>query len=113
MVTQDLLSRGGPLPAVSARLGHADVNVTARVYSYALPADDQRAADAWASLDIPVQWGWRPDLRSDPLHSLGGGAEGHSPELIDRAPLSPRSVVCRSIGLGVSTFSDPFRTQML
>jgi integrase len=43
----NLLSRGVPLPAVSARLGHTDTNVTARIYSHALPADDQRAADAW------------------------------------------------------------------
>lgn len=41
------LSRGVPLPAVSARLGHADVNITARIYSHALPDDDRRAADAW------------------------------------------------------------------
>jgi integrase len=46
----NLLSRGVPLPAVSARLGHADANVTARVYSHALPADDQRAADVWDSI---------------------------------------------------------------
>lgn len=46
----NLLSRGVPLPAVSARLGHADTNVTARVYSHALPADDQRAADVWDSV---------------------------------------------------------------
>jgi len=46
----NLLSRGVPLPAVSARLGHADANVTARVYSHALPADDQRAADIWDSI---------------------------------------------------------------
>jgi len=43
----NLISRGVPLPAVSARLGHSDANVTARVYSHALPADDQRAADVW------------------------------------------------------------------
>jgi integrase len=46
----NLLSRGVPLPAVSARLGHADTNITARIYSHALPADDRRAADAWDSL---------------------------------------------------------------
>ena len=52
----NLLSRGVPLPAVSARLGHADANVTARVYSHALPADDQRAADVWDSIiDAKVQ----------------------------------------------------------
>jgi hypothetical protein len=39
-----------PLPAVSARLGHSDTHITARVYSHALPADDDRAADAWDSL---------------------------------------------------------------
>jgi integrase len=42
-----LLSKGVPLPAVSVRLGHADVNITARVYSHALPDDDARAADTW------------------------------------------------------------------
>ena len=52
----NLLSRGVPLPAVSVRLGHCDTNVTARVYSHAMPADDQRAADVWDNLiDGPVQ----------------------------------------------------------
>ena len=52
----NLLSRGVPLPAVSARLGHADPNVTARIYSHALPNDDQRAADTWeAVINGPVQ----------------------------------------------------------
>jgi integrase len=45
-----LLAAGMELPAVSVRLGHAEANVTARVYSHALPADDQRAADVWDSL---------------------------------------------------------------
>lgn len=42
-----LLSKGVPLPAVSARLGHADVNITARIYAHAIPDDDRRAADTW------------------------------------------------------------------
>lgn len=51
-----LLSHGIPLPAVSARLGHADPNVTARIYAHALPADDQRSADTWdAIINGPVQ----------------------------------------------------------
>jgi integrase len=51
----NLLSRGVPLPAVSARLGHSDTNVTGRVYSQALPGDDQRAADTWDTiLSAPV-----------------------------------------------------------
>ena len=37
-----LLSKGVPLPAVSARLGHADTNITARIYSHAQPDDDSR-----------------------------------------------------------------------
>jgi integrase len=45
-----LLSRGVPLSAISAHLGHSVTNVTARVYSHALPADDDRAADAWDAL---------------------------------------------------------------
>src|SRR5262249_39634987 len=35
-----LLSDGVPLPAVSKRLGHADVYTTAKVYAHALPKDD-------------------------------------------------------------------------
>jgi integrase len=51
-----LLSNGVPLPAVSARLGHADANITARIYSHALPDDDRRAADAWDTvISNPVQ----------------------------------------------------------
>jgi integrase len=46
----NLLSLGVPLPAVSARLGHADVNITAKIYSHALPGDDQRIADVWDTL---------------------------------------------------------------
>lgn len=45
-----LLSKGVPLPTVSARLGHADTNITARIYSHALPQDDARAADAWENV---------------------------------------------------------------
>lgn len=50
-----LLSNGVPLTAVSARLGHSDVNVTARIYSHMLPDDDARAADAWESVIGPIQ----------------------------------------------------------
>ena len=46
----NLLSKGVPLSAVSARLGHADVNVTAKIYTHALPDDDIRAADAWETV---------------------------------------------------------------
>ena len=45
-----LLSHGVPLPAVSVRLGHADPNITARVYSHALPDDARRGADTWDSI---------------------------------------------------------------
>ena len=45
-----LLSNGVPLPAVSSRLAHADTNITARIYSHALPQDDARAADAWDNI---------------------------------------------------------------
>ena len=42
-----LLSQGVPLPAVSKRLGHSSVYVTATVYSHALSKDETAAADAW------------------------------------------------------------------
>jgi integrase len=45
-----LLSRGLPIPAVSARLGHSDCNITLRTYSHAMPLDDQRLANEWDRL---------------------------------------------------------------
>ena len=42
-----LLSAGVPLPAVSKRLGHSSVYVTATVHSHALSKDEVAAADAW------------------------------------------------------------------
>ncbi len=42
-----LLSAKTPLPAVSARLGHANTNITATIYAHAIPADDDDAAAAW------------------------------------------------------------------
>lgn len=51
-----LLSRGVPLPLVSERLGHSNPNVTLKIYSHMLPADDQRAADEWDGLiNGPIQ----------------------------------------------------------
>lgn len=47
-----LLSAGVPLPAVSKRLGHSSVYVTATVYSHAMSADEAAAGDAW---DVAVQ----------------------------------------------------------
>ena len=51
----NLLSKGVPLAAVSARLGHADPSITNRIYNHALPADDRRAADEWDEIIGPVQ----------------------------------------------------------
>jgi integrase len=42
-----LLSAGVPLPAVSKRLGHSSVYVTATVYSHALSKDETAAAEVW------------------------------------------------------------------
>jgi integrase len=44
-----LLSAGVPLPAVSRRLGHANVYVTATVYAHALTSDEATAAEKWAA----------------------------------------------------------------
>lgn len=45
-----LLSNGVSLPAVSRRLGHSSPAVTARVYSHALSADEEGAAEVWDSI---------------------------------------------------------------
>jgi integrase len=42
-----LLSQGVSLPAVSKRLGHSSVYVTATIYAHALSADEVAAADVW------------------------------------------------------------------
>jgi integrase len=42
-----LLAAGTPLPAVSRRLGHSNVYVTATVYSHVLAGDEIQAAKAW------------------------------------------------------------------
>jgi integrase len=41
-----LLDEGLPLTAVSARLGHANPQITMKIYAHALPGQDKRAADA-------------------------------------------------------------------
>jgi len=38
---------GVPLPAVSKRLGHSNLYVTASIYSHALPPDEIAAGDTW------------------------------------------------------------------
>jgi len=42
-----LLAAGVPLPAVSERLGHSSVHVTAEVYAHALRGQDDEAAKRW------------------------------------------------------------------
>jgi integrase len=42
-----LLAAGVPLTAVSERLGHSSVRVTAEVYSHALAGQDEEAAKRW------------------------------------------------------------------
>lgn len=42
-----LLAAGMPLPAVSARLGHSSVYVTATIYAHQLPDSDVEAARKW------------------------------------------------------------------
>ena len=42
-----LLSAGVPLPAVSKRLGHSNIYVTATVYAHALSSDESAAAEKW------------------------------------------------------------------
>lgn len=41
-----LLDEGVPVTAVSTRLGHANANVTMKIYAHALPGQDVRAAQA-------------------------------------------------------------------
>lgn len=49
-----LLSRGVPIPVVSALLGHTDPSITLRVYSHVMPTDNRLAADAFQALFAPA-----------------------------------------------------------
>jgi site-specific recombinase XerD len=49
-LASQLLSNGVPVTVVSKMLGHADVNITLRIYSHMLPDDDTRAADTWEKI---------------------------------------------------------------
>src|SRR4051794_11265308 len=42
-----LISSAAPVPAVSERLGHANSAITLAIYSHALPADVNAAAEVW------------------------------------------------------------------
>ena len=42
-----LLSNGTPLAVVSERLGHANQDITLRLYSHCLPADRKAASQVW------------------------------------------------------------------
>lgn len=42
-----LLAAGLDLPAVAARLGHASVQTTARIYAHVIPGRDDKAAEMW------------------------------------------------------------------
>lgn len=51
-----LLAQGLPVPAVSARLGHANPGMTMRVYAHALKREDHEAPKAISAVlckDLP------------------------------------------------------------
>jgi hypothetical protein len=43
------LSDGVPVAVVSARLGHANPNITYGIYAHAMPADQKAAAILWGN----------------------------------------------------------------
>ncbi|HUF98449.1 MAG TPA: tyrosine-type recombinase/integrase, partial [Ilumatobacter sp.] len=43
------LAAGVPVKVLSARLGHADVGVTLKIYAHVMPGDDEAAADTVAA----------------------------------------------------------------
>jgi antibiotic biosynthesis monooxygenase (ABM) superfamily enzyme len=42
-----VLAGGVPLPAVSARLGHSDMQTTLRIYGHMIPGQDDEAVHKW------------------------------------------------------------------
>lgn len=50
-----LLAAGVSLPAVSKRLGHSSVHVTAQIYSHSFTADELAAAEAWNAAMEPAE----------------------------------------------------------
>jgi integrase len=73
-----LLGAGASLPAVSKRLGHSSVYVTATVYSHALSKDEVAAAELW---DMAVQ----PQISQPASGEEANGQGLHSPKGKKRA----------------------------
>ena len=67
-----LLSLGVPLPTVSKRLGHANVNVTATIYAHALPNDEAEAAAIWAQGMKAVKESDTPEQAQKKLQVIRG-----------------------------------------
>jgi integrase len=60
--TSHLLASGVPLPAVSARLGHASIRTTQEIYSHMIDGQDKAAAEAWEKFQNQPTGG-EPPLR--------------------------------------------------
>ncbi len=54
-VATHLLEAGGPVRAVSERLGHANATTTLGIYAHAVPATDQRSAELLGDLLAPKE----------------------------------------------------------
>jgi integrase len=42
-----MLSKGVPIAVVSERMGHANQDITLKIYSHAMPADSNAASKVW------------------------------------------------------------------
>ena len=42
-----MLSKGVPIAVVSERMGHANQDITLKIYSHAMPADSNATAKVW------------------------------------------------------------------
>jgi integrase len=59
-----LLHEGVPVTAVSARLGHANPQITLKIYAHALPGQDKMAAEAISNV-LGERGGIEPDVNLD------------------------------------------------
>jgi integrase len=76
-----LLDKNEPLPAVSARLGHADPSITARVYSHALKETERRAAkamdDIFGALPARTEANGMDEKRKNDVRVMGKASPGY------------------------------------
>jgi integrase len=95
-----LISSGAPIPAVADRLGHANSAITLSIYTHALPADVNAAAEVWNGAMKDVISAYRVTM---PKRSLANSSGSHQKN--NEKPINIGFGVVGAAGLEPATLS--------